>query len=1760
MSDADKIAELEAQLEAARQTIDEQKDELERARQSDAELRQRLNDAKAELEATSLRAEVERLSTSEKVRGEERERSQVWVDDLRERFKAEKRILEERIAALEARSASEASTPTTSASASVTPTSESSATASTTAPSTRVSVVSSGTSVGTGSSTTTTTALPASTATSGSSTTVTHSTPTLTSVGSAEVIARLFETQSQILAAQVQAASLPPLKCFDGNLEGDDAEFERWMERFEERARLAKWTEETKLCQLKLHLTKLADQVFQMFPKEDQSSYSRAVTALKKRFRFVEIEELKGLEFHRRVQGEESIEQLGMDLQKLGHKAFPATEGREFDRLLKGRFYQALHPRWQRKLNAPRTDETFTQLFERARMLEHHEKQFTASAACRAENQGKKSRPSGPTGGGKTPSQRVQRPQDSTPPAAVTPKFTRLCYVCHAAGHLARNCPTRKNPTSESPGRSANEPAPRTSSIEAQGTDAQTELTEEELEFLLARCRLQKEQQLLLTAQDGKVACVAASTSQPSPPVVGPLLYSELEVGGVPVMAMIDCGSQTTIISRSFLHRIAERQRQEDKPPPELTLPTVRLYGKDGPKGRNQLRVSAQVDLPVKSGGKTMSVTMFVQPDSTQDCLLGTNASLPLGFKFVDGEDRPLRCSVDTQPVPESKPEVEPKVAQVSLIKATSVPSRKCCFLKATVSGECSPGDQLLFESKGSQLCSLGISAFDSLVTLSDDRTVLVPVQNYKTCTVDIPGDIELGAVEPFDEGNSLSSVPLSTCARVLVDGPGYHEKERSRKLLSILDFAESDCTSEQLATLESVISQHADLFEMDDSELGHSNVVQHVIDTGDSTPIKQHPYRTPVVQREKIAELIEQMKRQGIVKPSCSPWASPVVLVPKRDGSTRFCVDYRRLNAVTKKDVYPLPRIDDILDTLGRATHFTTLDLSAGYWQVELDPESRAKTAFTSHVGLYEFTRMPFGLCNAPATFQRLMQVVLSGLEWQCCFVYIDDILIASRSFEEHMRHVQLVFERLRQAGLRLKPKKCQFLRKKVPYLGYVISRQGIEVDPRKIGQVQNFPKPTDPTSVRSFVGLASYYRRFVPHFAAVAAPLHRLTKKDVKFEWSEECETAFCRLKSLLTEAPVLAYPRFGGEERFLLETDASGVGLGAVLSQSQGDGKYHPIAYASRSLQPNEKNYPITELETLAIVWAVKYFRAYLLGHPCTVLTDHAACVSLLNTPRPSAKLARWAMAIQEMDLTIKHRSGRSNAGADALSRYPVDTATVSAVVEDSLSFPPDDVTDSDELSAATERKLKNLSTLQRSCAELEPIYSYLSDGTLPADEKLARKVVLESRHFDLLDGVLHHENPHRPGKWCLAVPVSLRSALLEDAHDGLLAGHLGEKRVYDRLRRDYWWRGLRRDVRKKCHSCLTCATRRGVGRATRPPLQPVPVGGPFHCVGVDIVKLPLTYDGNQYVIVFIDYLTKWVEAFPIKDQKAETVARVFVDEVVCRHGAPERLLSDRGSNFLSELMSETCRLLKVKKLNTSGYHPQTDGLVERFHQTLIAMLSRYVDKHARDWDRYLPCMLYAYRVTAQGSTKESPFFLLYGRDARQPMEEALACPTSVYVVDVDDYKSELVRGLTSAWETAAECIKAAQDHQKAVYDRGAKEMDYKVGDRVLVYMPHESTGKTAKLARPYFGPYRVLNVTPTNAEVRLVDRPDDPPIFVSLDRVRPCYTELPDRSWSGHRSKRKRKRKSSVKAATEPPTLPELEPYTGPMTRSRARANA
>ena len=490
---------------------------------------------------------------------------------------------------------------------------------------------------------------------------------------------------------------------------------------------------------------------------------------------------------------------------------------------------------------------------------------------------------------------------------------------------------------------------------------------------------------------------------------------------------------------------------------------------------------------------------------------------------------------------------------------------------------------------------------------------------------------------------------------------------------------------------------------------------------------------------------------------------------------------------------------------------------------------------------------------------------------------------------------------------------------------------------------------------SLRSFLGLASYYRRFVPNFSKTAAPLHLLTRKNTPFVWTPTSQQAIENLKILLTNAPVLAFPEFS--EDFLLETDASGAGLGAVLAQKQ-NGVVRPIAYASRTLQQHEKNYGISELEALGVAWAAKHFRHYLYGHHCEVFTDHVALKSLLSTPQPSGKLARWGMALQDLDLKIQYRAGKKNSNADALSRYPMhkeESPTMSscqpfAVV--AATSPPKVPTKDGETP---------LSELQRQDRNLCEIIDYQKTGTLPQDEKRAHEMALTKSQYTLLDGVLYRVESDKTLR--IIPPESHRKVLWEEVHSGMFGGHLRDAKIHGQLSRHYWWPGIRADILRWCKSCLTCASRH-VGRAVRSLLTPIPVAGAFDRLGVEVIQFPPSYNGNKYAVVFVDYLTKWPEVFAVPDQTALTIAQLLVGKIISRHGVPGELLSDRGAAFLSGLMEEVYRLIGIHKVTTTAYHPQTDGLVERFNCTLTDMLAKTVELNGRNWDERLPYVLFAF----------------------------------------------------------------------------------------------------------------------------------------------------------------------------------------------------
>ncbi|BHF70274.1 hypothetical protein SprV_0301332400 [Sparganum proliferum] len=520
--------------------------------------------------------------------------------------------------------------------------------------------------------------------------------------------------------------------------------------------------------------------------------------------------------------------------------------------------------------------------------------------------------------------------------------------------------------------------------------------------------------------------------------------------------------------------------------------------------------------------------------------------------------------------------------------------------------------------------------------------------------------------------------------------------------------------TDRDRQALEALLLDFEDVFAWDEYSLGRTNRIRHSIETGSAKPIWQPPRRIPVQYQNEVRDLLDNMLATGVIRPSHSPWASPVTLVPKKDGKLRFCIDYRRLNAVTTRDSFPLPRIECTLDALAGSQWFSTLDLKSGYWQVEVEPTDRQKTAFILPQGLFEFETMPFGLCNAAATFQRLMQVVLAHLYPQQCLVYLDDVIVFGRTIAQHNQNLYAVLEALREAGLRLNPQKCQFLRHQVSYLGHEVSAAGIRVAPEKIDAIRSWPTPQTPTEVRGFIGLASYYRRFIANFAGIARPLHRLTEKGRRFLWSEECQTAFDGLKARLTTAPILRLPNVSADAPpFILDTDASAFAIGAVLSQADDSGQEKPLCFASKTLSKPQRNYCTYRRELLAIITFIKQFRPYLLGRPFVVRSDHKALQWLQNTKDAEGQLARWQEILQEYKFTCIYRSGKQHANADALSRRPPNTEI------------KEDNTPEDEVNAVyvSEPTRHHWAVAQSTDPDTAVVYDHLSRGQhRPTDTEL------------------------------------------------------------------------------------------------------------------------------------------------------------------------------------------------------------------------------------------------------------------------------------------------------------------------------------------------------------------------------------------------------------------------------------------------------
>ena len=863
-------------------------------------------------------------------------------------------------------------------------------------------------------------------------------------------------------------------------------------------------------------------------------------------------------------------------------------------------------------------------------------------------------------------------------------------------------------------------------------------------------------------------------------------------------------------------------------------------------------------------------------------------------------------------------------------------------------------------------------------------------------------------------------------------------------------------CTEIQKQQIEELCLEYKEQFCQGfgpEFKAGNSKFIPHDIQLDTDVPIWTHQFRQSPEEKRLADNMALEQEKQGVIEKTMdSFYNSPAMCVPKKDGTWRPVIDYRVINKHTKRENWHIPRADEAHDALINAKYMSTIDATSGYWQIPLTERSKQFTAFTTMSARWQYVCLPMGITNAAPTFQKNMEAMLYGMLWKNCIVYIDDIIVYSNTFKEHIQHLREVLRRLKAANIVIKPSKCNLCQSEVEYLGHIVGNGQLKTTQHNIEKVKSCELPKTLTEVRAFCNLAGYYRKFIKNYAEIAKPLTELMSqkgKKTRVTLSEEATAAFHKLKELVCEEPVLQLPDY--EKPFILRTDASGYAIGAVLAQKDKNGDERPVSFASRTLTAVERRYSAGEREMLAIMYFIKYWHTYLWGRHFSVYTDHSPLTGIKTKKDVTRRLSRMILALQAYDYELHYTPGKENGVADALSRKPIapkykeipikDITELLNVMSDNytidknrgegdaidLGVIPFDLQSSDLMSMCfaiigkgTNSKNKS-TTLNKDVVTIKELkktsknISILSKRKIPFEippSELAQ-MQLEDETLESCINATKLNSTNTNSVWMLykdclhrirqlkrrkeksiqlVLPLKLREDIMTAYHDELLAGHCGYFKTAHKIAQWYWWPNMYKDIKEWVKSCTTCQQYGKVHKHNEGKLVPIVATRPFQIMGMDIMEIKgsQTKSGNNAIVVFTDYFTKWVEAYAIPNQQATTIAQKLIQGVLCRHGAPERIISDRGPNFTSDVFRSVTDMLGMKQNMTSGYHPQADGQSERLIGTLKNLISKLAKDNHQDWDLYLPYALWAYRTATHAVTKESPFFLVYGRDPTNPAD--------------------------------------------------------------------------------------------------------------------------------------------------------------------------
>ena len=931
---------------------------------------------------------------------------------------------------------------------------------------------------------------------------------------------------------------------------------------------------------------------------------------------------------------------------------------------------------------------------------------------------------------------------------------------------------------------------------------------------------------------------------------------------------------------------------------------------------------------------------------------------------------------------------------------------------------------------------------------------------------------------------------------------------------------------------LSKLCNSYCDIFALENEQISANNFYKQKLRLNDKSPTYIKNYRIPHSQKDEIEEQVKKLVDDGIVEPSMSNYNSPLLLVPKKSLPNsekkrwRLVIDYRQVNKKLIADKFPLPRIDDILDQMGRAKYFSCLDLMSGFHQIEMEEKSRDITSFSTSTGSYRFTRFIHsfhGLKIAPNSFQRMMTLAFSGLKPSQAFLYMDDLVVLGCSEKHMLSNLTDVFDLCRKYNLKLHPDKCSFFMHEVTYLGHKCTNQGILPDDSKYSAIRDYPVPKDGDEAKRFVAFCNYYRRFIRNFADFARHITHLTKKNVKFEWTNECQEAFEYLKKALMSPTILQYPNF--EKEFCITTDASKKACGAVLCQEY-DGKYLPISYASKAFTSGESNKSTIEQELTAIHWAINYFKPYIYGKHFLIKTDHRPLTYLFSMKNPTSKLTRMRLDLEEFDYTVEYLRGKNNYVADALSRITINELKQINVENGKIfkmttrsSQKKENFNDSQQIKEKKTKEPQIYEVIDESTVhklmslQVTSDHCLLRHGKIIIDKVSIKDMIIKKKidldqFFSRLEIMTNNRKVYEikmaPNEKIFEfisinkfketgnnILKNLRVALLplvtkltnkqeisetlKKFHDDpIQGGHFGITKTFNKVRRHYYWVNMKKDIAKYVKTCEKCQKAKILKHTkTELKITDTPINA-FDTIVVDTIgPLPKSVNGNEYAVTLICDLTKYLIAIPVQNKSAKTVAKAIFESFVLHYGPMKILLSDMGTEYKNALLNDLCNYMKTKNVTSTAYHHQTLGTIEKSHRTFNEYVRSYISTDKSDWDEWLKYFVYCFNTTPSIAHGYCPYELIFGKTPNTFKQPKTSIVDPIY--NIDDYSKEIKFRLEIARNRAKNIIEKYKEKQKIFYDKTTLDIEFKIGDKVLL---RNEAGH--KLDNKYLGPFSVVRI--------------------------------------------------------------------------------